>query len=125
MTCYRYNSKKLWQHKQLPVSVCTSSCSSSQANSDFPNQAILGMYCVQKYADGVMTTKRARRPWLWHGNVFKAFYWACVGQSDALDRKVAKAKQQLADIQNKDLKNTGGRAYLLHCLESRCKVHHV
>ena len=47
------------------------------------------------------------RPRWWHGNLFKAFYWACVGQPDTLDRKVAEAGQQLVDIQAQEFKTTG------------------
>jgi len=49
----------------------------------------------------------ARRPRWWYGNLFKAFYWACVGQPDKLNRKVAEAGQQLGDIQAQDFKTTG------------------
>lgn len=49
----------------------------------------------------------ARRPRWWHGNLFKAFYWACVGQPGTLDRKVAEAGQQLGDIQAQEFKTTG------------------
>ncbi len=52
----------------------------------------------------------AKRPRWWHGNLFKAFYWACVGQPDTLDRKVAEAGQQLVDIQAQELKTTGMRS---------------
>ena len=56
---------------------------------------------------GVVPEGYAKRPRWWHGNLFKAFYWACVGKTDALDRSVTEAKQQLADIQGKELRNTG------------------
>ena len=49
----------------------------------------------------------ARRPRWWHGNLFKAFYWACVGQPDTLSRKVDAARQQLTNIQAKEFRNTG------------------
>ena len=48
-----------------------------------------------------------KRPRWWHGNLFKAFYWTCVGQPDTLDRKVAEAGQQLGDIQAQEFKTTG------------------
>jgi len=53
------------------------------------------------------TGSSERRPRWWHGNLFKAFYWACVGQPDTLDRKVAEAGQQLVDIQAQEFKTTG------------------
>ena len=55
----------------------------------------------------MQATAHGRRPRWWRGNLFKAFYWACVGQPDALSRKVDKARQQLMDIQAKEIRNTG------------------
>lgn len=51
--------------------------------------------------------KDPRRPRLWHGNIFKAIYWAMVGRPDKLAAKVAKTQQQLIDIQSVGFPNTG------------------
>ena len=47
------------------------------------------------------------RPYLWHGNLCKAFYWAMVGRPATLAGKVERMQQQLSDIQARGFANTG------------------
>lgn len=53
-----------------------------------------------------------QRPYLWRGNLFKAVYWAAVGRPAKLAEKVAKAQQQLHDIQARGFANTGAATNL-------------
>lgn len=63
---------------------------------------------------------KGRRPRWWHGNLFKAFYWACVGQPHTLGRKVDNARQKLTAIQAKEFRNTGEELLRLHLSHCHC-----
>lgn len=62
---------------------------------------------LKQVKGGYHAQQTVRRPRWWHGNLFKAFYWACVGQPHTLSRQVDAARQQLNDIQAKSFRNTG------------------
>ena len=64
-------------------------------------------FVLKQVSEGYHVQQTARRPRWWRGNLFKAFYWACVGQPRTLSRKVDAARQQLNDIQAKIFRNTG------------------
>ena len=76
---------------------------------------------MEQVGRGLQTHQHARRPRWWHGNLAKAFYWACVGQPDTLGRKVDEARQKLTAIQAKEFRNTGSE---LHQLHSPQRHHH-
>ena len=73
---------------------------------------------MKQVGRGMQAPQHGRRPRWWHGNLFKAFYWACVGQPHTLSRKVDAARQKLTAIQAKEFRNTG-----THTHTDPCRLH--
>lgn len=84
----------------------------SKLAAELPSETHKTDHLIQLHVQGqssniLVPQSHERRPRWWHGNLLKAFYWACVGQPDKLDRKATQAKQQLTDIQARAFSNTG------------------